>query len=89
MFPVYGGKCLSRKSFHNWVEKFSEGRSKVADDARRGAEVAETSQKTSYAAGFDALVMRWDGRAIAQAVSRRLPTAAARVQTRVWSCGIL
>jgi hypothetical protein len=26
-------------------------------------------------------------RAIAQAVSRRLPTAAARVQTRVWSCG--
>jgi hypothetical protein len=28
-------------------------------------------------------------RAIAQAVSRRLPTAAARVQTRVWSCGIL
>jgi hypothetical protein len=29
------------------------------------------------------------GRAIAKAVSRRLPTAAARVQTRVWSCGIL
>jgi hypothetical protein len=29
------------------------------------------------------------GRAIAQAVSRRLPTMAARVQTRVWSCGIL
>jgi hypothetical protein len=29
------------------------------------------------------------GRAIAQAVSRRLPTAAARVQTRIWSCGIL
>jgi hypothetical protein len=30
-----------------------------------------------------------NGRAIAQAVSRRLPTAAVRVQTRVWSCGIL
>jgi hypothetical protein len=29
------------------------------------------------------------GRAIAQAVSCRLPTTAARVQTRVWSCGIL
>jgi hypothetical protein len=29
------------------------------------------------------------GRAIAQEVSRRLPTAAARVQTRVWLCGIL
>jgi hypothetical protein len=28
------------------------------------------------------------GRAIAQAVSRRLPTAAARVRVRVISCGI-
>jgi hypothetical protein len=36
MFSVYGGKCLSRKAVHNWVEKFSEGRSKVADDARPG-----------------------------------------------------
>jgi hypothetical protein len=33
MFSVYGGKCLSRKAVHNWVEKFSEGSSKVADDA--------------------------------------------------------
>jgi hypothetical protein len=29
-----------------------------------------------------------EGRVIAQAVSRWLPTAAARVQTRVWPCGI-
>jgi hypothetical protein len=29
------------------------------------------------------------GRAVAQAVSRRLPTAAARIETRFWSCGIL
>jgi hypothetical protein len=29
-----------------------------------------------------------EGRPVAQAVSRLLPTAAARVQTRVWSCGI-
>jgi hypothetical protein len=41
-FPVYGGKCLSRKAVHIWVEKFSQGRSKVADDAQPGAEVAET-----------------------------------------------
>jgi hypothetical protein len=34
-------------------------------------------------------VSRFYGRAIAQAVSRRLPTAAARVQTRVWSSEIL
>jgi hypothetical protein len=44
-FPVYGGKCLSRKAVHNWVEKFSQGRSKIADDARPGAEVAETTDK--------------------------------------------
>jgi hypothetical protein len=35
---------------------------------------------------FNLLIL---GRAIVQAVSRRLPTAAAWVQTRVWSCGIL
>jgi hypothetical protein len=33
MYPVYCEKCLSRKAVHNWVEKFSQGRSKVADDA--------------------------------------------------------
>jgi hypothetical protein len=32
MFPTYGGKYLSRKASHNWVEKFSQGHSKVADD---------------------------------------------------------
>jgi hypothetical protein len=31
MFPVYGGKCLSRKAVNNWIEKFSQGRSKIAD----------------------------------------------------------
>jgi hypothetical protein len=36
MFPVYDGKCLLHKGVHNWVEKFSEGRSKVADDAQSG-----------------------------------------------------
>jgi hypothetical protein len=44
-FYVYGGKYLSRKAAHNWVEIFSEGRSKVTDDARPGAEVAETTVK--------------------------------------------
>jgi hypothetical protein len=37
------GSFLSCKAIHNWVKKFSEGRSKVADDARPGAEVAETT----------------------------------------------
>jgi hypothetical protein len=51
MLPVYGGS-LSRKSVHNWVEKFSIGRSKVADDARPGAEVAETTVKILLRCGF-------------------------------------
>jgi hypothetical protein len=39
-FFVYSGKCLLRKAVHNWVKKFSQGRLKVADDARPVAEVA-------------------------------------------------
>jgi hypothetical protein len=34
------------------------------------------------------LISHKEGRAIAQAVSRWLPTAVARVRARVWSCGI-
>jgi hypothetical protein len=45
MFPVYGEKCLSRKAIQNCVEKFSEGRSKIVDHARPGAEVAEITTK--------------------------------------------
>jgi hypothetical protein len=30
-FLVYGGNCFSLKGVHNWVEKFSQGRLKVAD----------------------------------------------------------
>jgi hypothetical protein len=47
-FPVHGGKCLSRKAVHNWVEKFSQALLKVADDARPGAEVAETTVSTRW-----------------------------------------
>jgi transposase len=41
ILPVYCGKCLSHKVVHNWVKKFSQGRSKVADDAqpRRPVEI--------------------------------------------------
>jgi hypothetical protein len=36
IFSLYCGKCWSRKAVHIWVEKFSQGRSKVADgDAAR------------------------------------------------------
>jgi hypothetical protein len=52
MFPVYDGKCLSREAVPNWVEKFSQGRSKVTNNARRGAEVAETTVKILVRCGF-------------------------------------
>jgi hypothetical protein len=45
IFHICAEKCLSRKVVHNWVEKFSQGRSKVADDDRPGAEVAEKTVK--------------------------------------------
>jgi hypothetical protein len=57
MFPVYGGKCLLHKAVHNWVEKFSHGHSIVTDHEM---EVAETTVKDFYAAGFNTLVKRWD-----------------------------
>jgi hypothetical protein len=31
MFPVYGGKGLSCKAVHSWVEEFSQRRSKIAE----------------------------------------------------------
>jgi hypothetical protein len=42
------------------MEKFSQGRLKVADGARPVAEVVETTVKTSVLRGFDALAKRWD-----------------------------
>jgi transposase len=39
MFPLYSGKCLLGKAVHNWVEKFSQGRSKVTYNARPGRPV--------------------------------------------------
>jgi hypothetical protein len=46
MFSGYGGKYLLRKAIHNWVEKISEGRSKVADDARPGRPVEIATEAT-------------------------------------------
>jgi hypothetical protein len=52
MFPVYGGKCLSRKAVHNWAKKFSQGRSKVADDADLVRKWLRQQSTDFYAAGF-------------------------------------
>jgi hypothetical protein len=47
MFPVYGGNCLSRQEFQNSVEKLSQGRSKVADDARQVRKCLRQQSKDS------------------------------------------
>jgi hypothetical protein len=46
MFPVERGKCLSDEAVHNCVEKFSQGRSKVADDTRPGRPVKIVTEAT-------------------------------------------
>jgi hypothetical protein len=46
MFPVYSGKCLSCKVVHNWIEIFSQGRSKVTDDAQPGRPVETVTEAT-------------------------------------------
>jgi hypothetical protein len=46
IFPVYGGKCLLPKAIHNWVEKFAQGCSKVADDVRPGRPVEIATEAT-------------------------------------------
>jgi hypothetical protein len=60
MFPVYGGKCLSRKTVYSWGEKCGK---RFADDEEFETEVRKWLRQQSedfYAAGFDVLVNRWD-----------------------------
>jgi hypothetical protein len=51
MFPVYGGKCLSRKVANVSLT------TNVESQARKWL---RQHPKNFYAAGFDALVKRWD-----------------------------
>jgi transposase len=45
-FPLPSGTCLSHKAVHNWVEKFSKGHSKYADDAQPGRPVEIVTEAT-------------------------------------------
>jgi hypothetical protein len=45
-FPVYGGKCLSHKAVHSYIEKFSQGRSKVAYSVGLGCPVEIATEAT-------------------------------------------
>jgi hypothetical protein len=60
MFYVCDGNCLSRKAVHEWVQKCGK---RLADYEEVETEVwkwLRQQPKDFYAAGFDALVMRWD-----------------------------
>jgi hypothetical protein len=52
IFCVYDGKCFSRKAVHSLVEKFSQGRSKMANDTRPSAKVTKTTIKRLLCCGF-------------------------------------
>jgi len=39
MLPMYGEHCLSRQAVHNFVQKFSEGRTTIKDEHRVGRPV--------------------------------------------------
>jgi hypothetical protein len=46
LFPVCRRKYLSRKVFHNWVDKFSQGLSRVPDNSRSGRPIAIVTEAT-------------------------------------------
>jgi hypothetical protein len=58
IFRVYCGKCLSLKAVHDWVEKFSQGRSNITD--------GETKDKRLLCCGF-----RRNGKAMGQVYQYR------------------
>ena len=60
MLPMYGEHCLSRQAVHNWVQKFSEGRTSVEDELRAVRAWFRQQPKESFAAGCQGLVKRWD-----------------------------
>jgi hypothetical protein len=60
MFPVYGGKCLSHKAVHNWVEKHGKLFADVEEFETELRSWLRQQSKYFYAAGIDALVKRWD-----------------------------
>ena len=46
MLPMYGEHCLSRQAIHNWVQKFSEGRTIIEDEHRAGRPVEIATPET-------------------------------------------
>jgi hypothetical protein len=60
IFPLHGGKCVSRKAIHNCVEKsgkYFTDNEVVEKEVRKWL---RQQSKDFYAAGFKALEKRWD-----------------------------
>jgi hypothetical protein len=60
MFPVYGGNVFSRKAIHNWLRNFLKDVRKSQMMPEQIRKWLRQQSKDFYAAGFDALVKRWD-----------------------------
>ena len=60
MLPMCGEHCLSRQAVHNWVQKFSEGRTSIEDEHRAVRAWFRQQPQEFFAAGFQGLVKRWD-----------------------------
>jgi thiamine kinase-like enzyme len=60
MFSVYCGNYLLCKTGHNLVQKFSQERSKEADDESEVRKWLRQQSQYLYAVGFDALARQWD-----------------------------
>ena len=54
-----GEHCLSRQAVHNWVQKFTEGRTSIEDEHRAGRPVEIATPETLYGV-FQGLVKRWE-----------------------------
>jgi len=46
MLPMYDEHCLSCQAVHNWVQKFSEGRTSIEDEHRAGRPVEIAMSET-------------------------------------------
>jgi hypothetical protein len=77
----------AQKKRKEWISETLSKRQTFDESSHTWSDLQE--DEWQYFAYFRMKQGTFEGRAIAQAVSRRLPTAAARVQTRVWSCGFL
>ena len=60
MLPMYGEHCPSHQVVHNWVQKFSKGRTSIEDEHRVGRITFRHKPKEFFAAGFQGLVKWWD-----------------------------